>query len=345
MILHSAPVKRVKTPAGNTFAITGTGFGTKASLEPLFYRFFEPGSVTNGVTATSYGYAATAVGDPAGVFADTGDSLVSGYGCVKHETLLGSSDSFPHLYADIDGLSERQVFQSYYYKSERIEGTGSDSTVRQMKGPRYAYATEYAGSPRITSSFWQPQAFETFGFTNVGYFDPSSAEAATDDNGGSETYKSRWRSGGWNLVESWADFGTVGEPDGFHRIWSNGATITPMTSGGFSTDEMSCRTSSSHLINFVSLFPGFDSFPSTMRFRFKFCEHVVDNTCARVVVGDASTWGACTHRQYMIPTSWSDTLVTAEWRPLGFASSTDTVYGYVVNSAGTVSSATSLVVP
>ena len=110
-------------------------------------------------------------------------------------------------------------------------------------------------------------------------------------------------------------------------------------------EAMACRNSSAQLINYASLFPGYDGFPTTSQYRFKFCEHVVDTTCARVVVGNASTWGACTHRQYMIPTEWSDTSVTASWRALGFATSGQTVYGYVVNSSGTVSAATALVVP
>lgn len=330
---------------GPTFTITGSGFGARASLTPLFYRFFVPGDFSNGASAATAGYGAAAVGDPAGVFIDTSDSFVSGYGCLKHETALGGFDSFPRLYPILAGLAERQIFQTFYFKAERLDGSGT--TPRQMKGPRCAYSAEYEGAPRVTCSFYLAEDLSAISYTYFTYFPASNVESGGEhfDWAGNQTYKSRWRAGGWNLVESWIDFGSVGAADGFERLYQNGAQIGPLNDGTFNTEAMAVRSSPAHLINYVSTFPGFDAFPTTSRFRFKFCEHVVDTTAARVVVGNASTWTACTHRQYMIPTLWTDGSVTASWRPLGFASSGQTVYGYVVNSSGTVSSATALTVP
>src|SRR5574343_1887167 len=96
------------TGGGTTFTITGSGFGTRSSLTPLFYRFFAPGDVTDGASISGYGYNTYAVGSPAGSFIDTSDGFVPGYGCIRHTTQLGAADSFPHIYPILSGLAERQ---------------------------------------------------------------------------------------------------------------------------------------------------------------------------------------------------------------------------------------------
>jgi hypothetical protein len=306
-------------------------------MVPLFHRFFAPGEITDGALASSVGYSLGVNS----VYCDDDTGYVPGHGCLTHTTTLGLQDSFPHLYF-VPTTAKQKIFQSYVYRLTRIAGSASGTF--QMKGPRTSYSTEYTGTPRITSSFYHSLAGDALSHTNMSAFSPS--EAGADDFEISSTYKSRFRADDWNTVENLTDWGSVGSSNGFQRIWHNGAQVGPFVSGGYDSDALAIRSSSDELIEFVSLFPGFDfqGF-TTCQWRVEFADHYVDDTPARVVIGNAATWAACTHKQIMIPNAWSDASVTAQWRTLAFATSGQTVYAYVINSAETVSSATSLVVP
>ena len=59
----------------------------------------------------------------------------------------------------------------------------------------------------------------------------------------------------------------------------------------------------------------------------------IATTQARVELGNASTWTACTHREIQIPTSWSDTSIQTTMNHGGFHYD-DTAYIYVVDSNG-----------
>jgi len=61
----------------------------------------------------------------------------------------------------------------------------------------------------------------------------------------------------------------------------------------------------------------------------------VDNTRARVEIGDASNWSDCIHRDIQIPTSWSDDSIAIDVNQGSFAVGED-VYLYVVDSDGVV---------
>jgi len=62
----------------------------------------------------------------------------------------------------------------------------------------------------------------------------------------------------------------------------------------------------------------------------------VDSTWARVVIGDASTLSASTHREIQIPSAWSDSGITITINQGAFAPG-DTAYLYVIDAAGVAS--------
>jgi hypothetical protein len=61
----------------------------------------------------------------------------------------------------------------------------------------------------------------------------------------------------------------------------------------------------------------------------------IDNGWSRVELGNASTYDTCTHREMLIPTTWSDTSITATVNT-GTFSENDSAYIYVVDSDGNV---------
>jgi hypothetical protein len=63
-----------------------------------------------------------------------------------------------------------------------------------------------------------------------------------------------------------------------------------------------------------------------------------DNTWSRVMVGNASTLAASTHREIAVPTAWSDTSITVSFNQGTFTNG-QTAYLYVIDSTGAVNSA------
>jgi len=62
----------------------------------------------------------------------------------------------------------------------------------------------------------------------------------------------------------------------------------------------------------------------------------MSNTRARIEIGNASTWSACTHREVQIPTSWSSGSITATVNQGSFADGAS-AYLYVVDAEGAAS--------
>jgi len=62
----------------------------------------------------------------------------------------------------------------------------------------------------------------------------------------------------------------------------------------------------------------------------------IDNTIARVVIGDSSDFGNCTHQEIQIPTAWSDSSITITANGGSFAAG-ERVYLFVVDADGNVS--------
>lgn len=63
----------------------------------------------------------------------------------------------------------------------------------------------------------------------------------------------------------------------------------------------------------------------------------IDSSLSRVMIGNASTWSACTHMEIQVPTAWSASSVTATVNRGSFGA-TDSAYLYVVDADGAVNS-------
>lgn len=158
-----------------------------------------------------------------------------------------------------------------------------------------------------------------------------------DDNGGSEAYKSFFRANDWNMVEIDTYFGTVDNSDGYIKPLYNGSIVGPFTGTAFDTNAIPFRVASNQLIDYISIFPGVDSIAPNDTYRVRFCDYYVDNTPEIIVLGNASTWGACRWKIPLIPTAWNGN-VTATMRKFPGVITGGTVYSYVRDASGTVSS-------
>ena len=251
--LQQKPINRVRYSAGGGggSTITHTGsFGTKASLAPLFYQFFDKTGFTEGALASTLGFTQ---GETSITLTKT-DGLVSSTGCTTYTTVSGLTDGFPHL-SYTPGAGQQRIFAMYQYKLVRSSGTAGTAAF-QMKGPRNSTGAEYSGTPRSTISFYHLSDGSAISYTNMGLITATVNDGRDDFGGFPQGYKSLFRANDWNTVEIDTYFGTVGSSDGFIKPLYNGSIIGPFTGSGFDTDALPFRTASGDLIEYVSIFPG-----------------------------------------------------------------------------------------
>ncbi|OGI43763.1 MAG: hypothetical protein A2150_07760 [Candidatus Muproteobacteria bacterium RBG_16_64_11] len=111
------------------------------------------------------------------------------------------------------------------------------------------------------------------------------------------------------------------------RGWINGQPTVDVTGINLSdipTEWMDFRIG--------HLFQGYHPGGSDRSF---FDDVYVDTTPARVEIGNAPTWSACTHREIQIPAAWSDSSINAAVNAGSFACGQQ-VYLYVVDADGNV---------
>lgn len=135
--------------------------------------------------------------------------------------------------------------------------------------------------------------------------------------------------GEWLRWEMWFDPGTEGGADGEWKIWIHrpGTNISsPSSSSGCSILVSSRRYNNLSIGN-----EGFDT-----------DYHYIDNiyyskTCARVEIGDASTWSACSRHEVQLVTTWATDSINLTVRQAGFGA-TDDAWIYVVDEDGSYNS-------
>ncbi len=324
---------------------TGTGFGTKASLTPLFWQRFD--TTTTGQDERAAGYAdmrAYQTGSFTSVSVDMALGPQAGFGALKFLTGAGdvNRESFPHI--AIRGLNTPELYHSFWFKISRTV-SGSATAAFQIKGPRAGHGASYGDDPKITSSFYPTADLTAYDYTNLSWRDSSHIELGSiggqaDDNDQFPipAYKTGFDFSGWNVIETWEKMNTVGSANGFQRVSINGSSVTGMIT---TAENIQPQLNSGENFNYLYLIPGVDlPFTDSSQYQLLFSEHYVDSTPQRVVLCNASTWAACTKRIPLAITAWSDTSVTATMRKVPWATTgqTGVVWSFVVNASNTADS-------
>ncbi len=134
------------------------------------------------------------------------------------------------------------------------------------------------------------------------------------------------KSGAWHRLESYMDIGTVGGGDGIFELLLDGdewATVA----GNFRDSE--CYFTNLYMLSYLATDTG-DPRPQMDCY---WDELYVDVTKARIELGNAATWEACTRREIQIPRTWSDGEIGFQVNQGTFADDS-LVYLYVVDENG-----------
>jgi hypothetical protein len=136
----------------------------------------------------------------------------------------------------------------------------------------------------------------------------------------------------WTRIEYYAVASDIGQSDGQFYYWIHppGSIITAYSNNAIETYSDSGKWRYLHFGHYFG--NGFAV--AGAYFDDVFVQY---GTQARVEIGDASTWRACTHREIQIPSAWSANSITFTTNQGSFTNG-QTAYLYVVDSSGAINS-------
>lgn len=313
--------------------IAGTGFGTKAAAAPVKFTDFD-GDTVGQVPA---GWDAP----------QPTDSLVSS--AMSHSGNLSLDSSaigqtsafFPKISWD---MGQTIPFNGTLYLSAWVylDSTGTTATGWNWKGPIITSGTDpyywevgttdnvaagFAGFYNQTESRW----FNTA--ATFHYSEDHTAISSDDD----DIHQNGWPDDafifqGWQRVEwIFKTNSALDAKDGSIVVTRIGRSTPTLQVTGLTT-----YGNTSNLWRYVTLPQGFTNIENgTLNLQMYFDDVYIDNTQARVEVGNSPDFNSCSHREIQHPISWSDTEVQVDFRKGSFNSG-DTVYFFVINDQGTV---------
>jgi hypothetical protein len=139
----------------------------------------------------------------------------------------------------------------------------------------------------------------------------------------------------WHSVQvEYAENSGIGQANGQMRIWIDGKLRDQTTNLITNTSsDGAAENKRPYVIGFYDSWGPSNAAVSNMYAYYS--DIYVDNTWARVELGNANTYGGCTLREVQIPTAWNASSLTVQVNQGSFTDG-QTAYLYVVNANGQV---------
>lgn len=339
--LYSAPsITGVNGTAshGQSITISGSGFGAKDSASPVAWDDLEDGVCDTTATVGSWTnvyetqistsqqrHANSTYNGHLDFNGDQGAQPECGFAgganapkwYVQYWFFL--ADNFAFASSINDSLGNIKIF--------RMWDTGSNNNFAMAAHGRYDVAAVFE---YINQTYnWQPV------ISGYDWVDEvlGHGEKTYSDNAyiGWREYENDISTGSWHLFQFEYASSDIDTENGVLNMWFNGTQI-------IGKETLTTRTSTytDHMRPFIVGF--YDSHPTTNNDGandFYIDDVYIDNTWARVEIGDAPSYNSCTHREIQIPTSWATGEITSTVNQGSF--SDGTAYLFVVDADGAVS--------
>lgn len=310
---------------GSAVTITGTGFGTKTPAAPRVWTNFENGTMTPTALGTATSWERTS-GMSVSTQNQEINSTYNTRGIVNPD---GSSPNVGFIVnyanaANTEGFTKVYTFVRRYY---------DDATwwsVMAGQFHNYKYFRIWTNPVGTTTVY--PNSYFLVGNTVpvIRFVTEGSACKAGDDTdwgpGTTTPPAQQW------LREEY----TVSRANGtgVAKQWTNGILIKNLSnlytaSGLCSPSPYTDSWISLSIENFWTLVG-----PPLGAYVY-FDDIYIDNTWARVMIGDQNTFDASTHREIQIPSAWSGTSITITLNQGSFTNFNST-YLYIIDSDGNV---------
>lgn len=296
--------------SGTRLTVSGSGFGTKPQAAPVVWDDFEGGVIDAPLSTGGWQHYSAATYPR----------------FTTQDAYAGRQAAFTDMPAAADnfntagrmGLNTLSAYFSYQFRVEIVAGS---------------FATDGAFIKLLRANaapgFYHPQPrFYTTVFPNTAQID-----SGYDDAIGGVAVKgegpNRLRTDAWNRLEAYYRYSDPGVANGALLTWvnlqQNAAFENAMTRTSASAGKM--------LDNF--LLPMMADRLFNLHLRVYVDDVYVDTTRARVEIGDAPQWAACTRRELQIPEAWSPTQIRVRVHQ-GRLANGSVAYVYVVAADGRV---------
>lgn len=295
---------------GSAYTITGSGFGTKATAAPLAFEDFADGDLD--------------------VLSQAGITVINGGARTARSSYSARADfNVESGYFAYTAKTAPKWFVQYWLKlaSNWHWGTtyqdGADYSTSNLKLLRFTPASPSSYS-NVMYSADVPKAGN-----NV---------LRSTESTGANTYLARIQDvltlDVWHCLQcEYGENSGVDAADGHSLVWIDGAAYDVATNVATNLSaDGDAKNKCPGDIGLYSawLVPGHDA-PNMYA---SYADLYVDESWARVELGDSATYGSCTHREIQPITAWSDTSISITVN-LGSFETGATVYPHVTHADGT----------
>lgn len=311
---------------GGLVTVTGTGFGVKGSPGPVIWSNFEEGE--DGVTDIN-GWGSYVIGSggpneppiytnelPRGVQSMSVRTRMWGSGFGNHTGSQGgcriTKFDFPDT-TDFEDYDFSTGYLSFWAANDTLleggyESIGSSVKLIQWYGSQCpSEIASVLGPPKLKSNYTQRVGCEPGGSGEFGIYDYGETETSTMEAGysgdpwhygeGYQRYESMHVNYGDDNTNSWAQI----DINGVQWGRGDGAFTGEDTFDGTKQHRNYQRFTLFHYANFLMTCGD----GRTSQITHNFGEIYADTVLARIEIGNASSFVACTHREIQIPVDWS----------------------------------------
>jgi hypothetical protein len=336
---------------GAVFTIAGSGFGTKPQAPPLHFDRFESG--TAGATLT--GASAPTVGSgyvniTASPKYDNSQAF-SGTKSLLMDYSLDTTTSAIH--ASVGGLNNSQeAYYSYRVRKQYLGPQNTSSGTWQIKYARVGPNTTNFDTPLNAPVF--DQYVELNGTADSGPTNTGIGQYGSVDSGGTG-----WQAGPvlsantWHRLEGYSrlpspfntstgeryfkkNFVNTGNVSAWPGPWSNPNNVSGYPTTDYNGAPWNTYTGSTANTGYSMFITPFYN-RASYSIKLWVDELWIDTTQARVEIGNAATWNACTKRSPQPATAWASngTSITVTLNK-GDQTTGQTAYAFVVKTDGTI---------
>ena len=286
---------------GETITINGSDFRTKTISEPLRYDDFEDGIAgsiipSNEVWRTDETPALTWSDEVVRVSGKL--SAKQSYNTEYRSAGFYLSEPHSSEVTDIIPFGTQELYVSGWFWFKMWGGLSNNTKFINMGVP---------DTPGLGNNGWQTR-IDGYPKSGSGHLyahlsDDCTSKGTDDKTQYVHDYNANVENvfrpdSAWHRGETYLRIGT----NGYRDVYIDGVKIGEIK-GGFTSDDTEIEYL---LIGHYFDLKGTGS-PQAVRY---WDELYVDVTQARVEIGDASTWDACSHREIQVPTEWSDGSIT-----------------------------------
>jgi hypothetical protein len=313
---------------GQSITITGTGFGTKSKALPSVWDDFETGSLGSNVAGTrpEINYYNSAWNSPyrSPVFSNSITRPRSSRS-VYHDHV---NDTGANSAIDLGVRHQNdRYYISFWFYFDQVNAYWSDNIkpwlIYGNVNDHYIYGA-WGEADQAAGGSYRWAVYDGLGENNH----PANGGAWAESTSNIKNLEGRWV-----RLEQWVVQSTPGQFNGVYRtVFHTGSSIVT----ALDRSNVCTRHSTDQRYYHRPTFWGYQRHTNGSQFNIYTDDIYIDDTLARVEIGNAQTWGACTHREIQIPTAWAAGEIAVTINQGAFSAGS-TAYLFVVDADGVVS--------